>query len=249
MAASLAGRALIPAGVIAGAIGYLFIHLDAGPYTYIVSVAFIVLLALPSYAALLRWLPPFRALGILFALSVLAVMVEALAIFTGFPYGEFSYAGDLGYRVFGLVPWTVAFAYLPMLLGSIAVASHIAGTAPARFIATSGLVLVLVDLIVDPALVHAGMWVWPQGGLYYGIPATNFLGWFITGSIYAGIFYAAARQELSAGLPVPIGIAASLLLILGLWTGYLFWAGLSIPAVTGVLLFAAIGGLVLTRGK
>ena len=249
MAASLARLALIPAGLIAAGIGYFFIHLDAGPYTGLVSAAFIVLLALPSYAALIRWLSSFRALGILFVLSVLAITVEALAIVTGFPFGEFSYSGDLGYRVFGLVPWTVAFAYRPMLLGSIAVASHIAGTAPARFIVASGLVLVLVDLVVDPALVHAGMWVWPGGGLYYGIPATNFLGWFITGSIYAGIFYAAARQELSVGLQVPIAVAASLLLILGLWTGYLFWAGLSIPAATGVLLFAAIGGLVLPRGK
>jgi bisanhydrobacterioruberin hydratase len=249
MVMSLARTALIPAGLIAGAIGYLFLHLDAGPYTGPVSAAFIVLLALPSYAALVRWLPSSRALGILFVLSVLPVTVEALAIVTGFPYGEFSYAGELGYRVFGLVPWTVAFAYLPMLLGSIAVASHIAGTAPARLIVASGLVLVLVDLVVDPALVHAGMWVWPGGGLYYGIPATNFLGWFITGSIYAGIFYMAARKELSTGLPVSIAVSSSLLLILGLWTGYLFRAGLLVPAVIGVLLFVVIGGLILSREK
>lgn len=37
-----------------------------------------------------------------------------------------------------------------------------------------------IDLIIDPlAANNLGYWVWEQGGLYYGIPWRNFLGWFV----------------------------------------------------------------------
>jgi len=54
--------------------------------------------------------------------------IEAYAVATGIPYCRFAYFADLGYGVFSLVPWTVAVACLPMLLGAVALAGclHIA---------------------------------------------------------------------------------------------------------------------------
>ncbi|KUG20561.1 hypothetical protein ASZ90_009698 [hydrocarbon metagenome] len=220
--------------------GYSVVRFDTGLDIPLVSGLFILALALPSYLALLRWLGPAPGLFLLVALSVLPVIVEALAIVTGVPYGEFSYSPDLGYRVFSLVPWTMAFAYLPMLLGSFTAASHLVGNAPLRLIAGSAAFLVLVDLAVDPALVHAGFWEWPGGGLYYGIPAANFFGWFLTGALYSGILYRIAQGRLSTGSPVPAAVAGSLLLILSLWTGYLLWVGFLLPFFIGLVLLLAL---------
>ena len=37
------------------------------------------------------------------------------------------------------------------------------------------------DVFLDPRMARDGYWVWPQGGRYEGVPASNFVGWFVTG--------------------------------------------------------------------
>ena len=41
------------------------------------------------------------------------------------------------------------------------------------------------DVFLDPRMAREGYWSWPGGGRYEGIPASNFLGWLVTG---AGVF-------------------------------------------------------------
>jgi len=200
-----------------------------------VPVVFLVALALPSYIALVRWLGPARGIALLLLLlSILPLAVEAYAVATGVPYGRFTYSADLGYRVFGLVPWTVAFAYLPMLLGAVTLAAAAAGTAWWRLVPAGVLVLLFVDLVVDPAAVHAGLWVWTGGGAYYGVPVSNFVGWALTGAVYIALF-----RLIAGARSIPGTVAASLLLILAFWTGYLTRNGLVIPALLGAALALA----------
>lgn len=210
---------------------YLVVRFDDPGVPPAVPVVFLVVLALPSYAALVRWLGLLRGIALLFLLSILPLAVEAYAVATGIPYGRFTYSADLGYRVFGLVPWTVAFAYLPMLFGAVTLAAAAAGTAWSRLIPAGTLALLLVDLVIDPAVVHAGLWVWTDGGAYYGIPVSNFAGWVLTGTVYIALFRLVAGARSIPGM-----VAASLLLILAFWTGYLTRSGLAIPALIGVAL-------------
>ncbi|MCK9331516.1 MAG: carotenoid biosynthesis protein, partial [Candidatus Cloacimonetes bacterium] len=156
------------------------------------------------------------------------------AVATGVPYGNFAYAADLGYRVFDHVPWTVAFAYLPMLLGAVTLAGAAVGTSWRRLIPAGVLVLLLVDLVIDPAVVHAGLWVWTDGGAYYGVPVSNFAGWILTGTVYIALFRLVAGAR-----SIPGTVAASLLLILAFWTGYLTRNSLAIPALLGAALALA----------
>jgi putative membrane protein len=213
---------------------YLVVRFDDPAVPPTVPVIFLVALALPSYVALVRWLGPARGIALLLLLSLLPLAVEAYAVATGVPYGGFAYSADLGYRVFGLVPWTVAFAYLPMLLGAVTLAAAAAGTTWSRLIPAGVFVLLLVDLIVDPAVVHAGLWVWLDGGAYYGVPASNFAGWVLTGAVYIMLFRLIANER-----PIPGMVASSLLLILAFWTGYLTRSGLAIPALLGAALALA----------
>ena len=37
------------------------------------------------------------------------------------------------------------------------------------------------DVFLDPRMARDGYWTWPGGGRYEGVPASNFLGWWLTG--------------------------------------------------------------------
>jgi putative membrane protein len=233
-------RIVLAAGLVFFVVGLVFVRFGEGIDAPALSAAFVVLMALPSYAALIRWLGVGRGLFLLLVFSLLPLAVEGFAVATGFPYGAFEYAGTLGEPLFGLVPWTVAFAYLPLLLGSVTLASRLAGTDWRLFIPAAALLAVTVDLVIDPAAVHAGFWIWESPGLYYGIPAVNFLGWALTGALYAALFYLAVRDRFGRNEPVPLAVASSMLLILAFWSGYLLREHLLLPVAVGLLLIGLL---------
>ncbi|MDD4924096.1 MAG: carotenoid biosynthesis protein [Dehalococcoidales bacterium] len=51
-----------------------------------------------------------------------------------------------------------------------------------------GLIVVAIDLVMDPLQVQAGNWVWVSAGNYYQVPVNNFIGWFAVTAITTGIF-------------------------------------------------------------
>jgi len=225
------------------AASYFPARLPTAEHYSLISSVFIIALACPSYYYLYRWLGASKSLFVISLLSVLSVLVEALAVATGHPYGGFRYSDALGYRVLGLVPWSVAFAYLPLLLGSAALASRLFGSDWLWFGVGSSAILVGVDLVVDPAAVAGGLWVWEEAGAYFGVPLGNFLGWLLTGFLYSTIFLIIVRADLRGNRAVPLEVSSSLLMILSFWTGFLIWKGLTLPAVLGALLVASVGYL------
>ena len=50
------------------------------------------------------------------------------------------------------------------------------------------LTIVNLDFIMDPVAVAAGEWRWRKVGHYFGVPVSNFVGWFITGLITMACF-------------------------------------------------------------
>ncbi len=54
---------------------------------------------------------------------------------------------------------------------------------------TTAALVTLVDIILDPVAVDEQRWVWNRQGRYYGVPITNFIGWFITALAIITIFY------------------------------------------------------------
>jgi putative membrane protein len=233
-------RIVFAAAVVFFLVGLVFVRFGEGMDYPGISTAFVVLMALPSYVALIRWLGIRRGLALLVVFSLLPLAVEGIAVATGFPYGSFAYAGTLGEPLFGLVPWTVAFAYLPIFLGSVTLASRLAGTLWRRFVPATAFLAVAIDLVIDPAAVHAGFWIWENPGIYYGIPAVNFLGWALTGAFYAALFHFAVADRFGRGEAVPLSVASSMLLILAFWSGYLLREGLFIPVAIAFLLIALL---------
>jgi len=227
---------LIATSVILFLVSYFVYIFPEHPGFTPLSFLFIIGMALPSYVSLARWMGKARASVIISMLSAAAVIVEGIAIVTGFPYSHFSYSGALGYMLLGLVPWSVAFAYPPILLGSLTAASHLIESKGWRLITVATLLTVSVDLVLDPAAVALGFWGWDAGGSYYGVPAVNFIGWLVTGGLYNGMLLFALRDKIAMGSNVPIDVSYSLPLILSFWTGFALWSGMLLPCLVGLAL-------------
>lgn len=103
-------------------------------------------------------------------------VVEWLGKSTGFPFGAYDYA-----------PSSLDLLGVPLLvpLGWWAFSMIAFAMSPARWLPLAitffaPLVLVAWDVGLDPLMVHKGIWTFERGG-YYGIPWTNFLGWYGAG--------------------------------------------------------------------
>jgi putative membrane protein len=134
------------------------------------------------------------------AFIVICLMVsnilENTSILTGFPFGHYHYTDRLGPKLF-LVPLLIgpayfANGYLAWVLGNVLVGdvrreSSAFTTFAAPFIAS--FLMVMWDLTFDPrASTIQHQWIWEQGGGYFGVPLTNYLGWFFTVYVFLQLF-------------------------------------------------------------
>ncbi|NWF96053.1 MAG: carotenoid biosynthesis protein [Candidatus Thorarchaeota archaeon] len=227
---------------------WLVANVDIGGAVNWVSSLFVVLLALPSYYYLLRWAGTKRTALILAIFGVFPLVVEAIGISTGVPYGGFYYTELMGFRVFGLVPWSVAFAFSPLILGSMALASQLTRRALVA-IPFSALLLVAADLILDPAAVVLQIWVWLEPGPYYGIPLTNYTGWFMTATLGSALLHMTLAESWQEAPMIDPRVASSLMLSLAFWTGFSLWTSppLVIPAAVGLLMMTFTAHFILRR--
>jgi putative membrane protein len=204
-----------------------------------ISAVNMVLFAVPSFWALSRWLGIKQAVIFITVLGIYALIIEGIGLLTGFPYGEFFYNDLLGARLFGVVPWTVAFAWTPLILASLAITRRMVKSLWLRVLAMA-MLLVLIDLVLDPGAVFLNFWRYSAGGVYYNVPWTNFAGWVLSGMIGAlicEILLSFAKPD----LPAPVQLTISCFYILVFWIALAVLAGLLIPAMVGLMLLIGFG--------
>jgi isopentenyl-diphosphate delta-isomerase len=164
-------------------------------------------------------------------LAVLAIVIETTAILTSFPYGHFDYSDLLGFKLFGVTPWTVAFAWSPLVIGAYAVAARYFDSFWLR-VPVIAILLTAFDLVLDPGAVRLGFWRYAESEGFYGVPLSNFAGWLISGAI-AGIVLELLVSRFKSILPAPVQLASSTILIVLYWTCVAAFTGLSVPVVIG----------------
>ncbi len=214
--------------------GFFVAKIPVRPELAHVSAAFVVLFAWPCYRATIQWLGVREGVRLLVALGVFALALESCAIVTGVPYGHFVYGEKIGARLFGIVPWTVPFAWTPLVCAAIALARRWTKNS-ALLIVFGGLILVAIDIVLDPPAVAQGFWQYAARGAFYEVPLQNFFGWFLTGSAATALVLKSAPR-LKSEAP-PAALIGSSLLILSFWTSVCFWMNLWMPAAMGLLLF------------
>ncbi len=224
--------------VISAIAAFFMVNVELPPGSHYVSAFNVLLFALPTFWAATYWLGTRAAIGLFALLGLYALAVETAAITTGFPYGHFAYSEHLGFKLFGYVPWTVAFAWTPLAIGAWAAAAQFTSNVPLR-IGAGTLVLTAFDLVLDPGAVYLNFWQYPDGGVFYGVPMSNFAGWLLTGAIGLAIIEA-FRYVVLPLLPVPVQLMSSAVAIVLFWTMIAFFGGMWLAALIGIALLAAL---------
>lgn len=151
-----------------------------------------VFLLLAGLLVLLNtWLSDWPSLLIAAALGFAA---EVLGVRYGFIFSPYYYTEVLQPQLLNvplvmLSAWLVLVAYVREMLR--------------RWLWPRSLVTLLaaawmtaIDLVIDPlAANQLAYWRWAQAGIYYGIPAHNFLGWFVVSFIIFSLLRRAAQPN------------------------------------------------------
>lgn len=202
----------------------------------LVSAVFTVLFALPALFGLVAWAGVKKSLFLFLSLSVFSYFIESLGLITGFPYGEFSYSSKVGILIFNFIPVTLPFAWIPLLLGAFSFSYHYKSNA-LKFFFLTVLLTVLIDIVLDPGAVNLGFWKFSGGGIWYGVPLSNFIGWLISGAI--GFMITKRILKGAESIP-PQYMSYSYLYSLVFWTGVCVFSGIWGGVIIGVILLAVL---------
>ena len=162
----------------------------------------------PALFAVIHGVRIYHSRGMLvFATLCLGVgsLFESLSLRTGFPFGHYRFTELMGPKLFDL-PILLALAYVGMgylswVLGLVILGCQngpLSGKTVVLLPLAASFVMTAWDLSMDPVwadIDHA--WVWRDGGSYYGVPTSNFLGWFLTVYIFYQLFALYLRNRVS----------------------------------------------------
>lgn len=183
-----------------------------------------------------------RTTGMLLSALGLAFAAEYLGSTQGLIFGSYAYTDLLGFKLWGQVPAIIPLAWFMMLYPAWVTAGVLAQTLGrwAR-LPLAAAAITAWDLSLDPRMVADGAWVWAAPGAlnYFGIPLSNFIGWFVTAlSIYliwVWLDRVPAPQRFDhAALPV---VAYAIVWIGESMANLLFWGGAGVAAAV----FVAMG--------
>lgn len=239
-----APRPLLAASVLFFGAAYFTVRFPNTPGAGLASFVSTLLIALPSFVAVWRFLGPKTAALSLLSLSAFGFAIETIGTTTGFPYGPFYYGDSLGPKVANLVPYLLPLSWVPLVLGSVGATVPAGKTDLRRRVLaafSAAVLLTLVDGVLDPGAASLGFWVWPGGGAYYGVPLTNYLGWLFSSFLAAVLLLALGRRRWGSVSPPP-GLLDSTLIALAFWTGVAVFSGLAFPAVLGATLYLVLLG-------
>jgi uncharacterized membrane protein len=196
-----------------------------------------------------------RATALLAAATSVALGAELLGTSTGFPFGEYHYTSLLGYRIGGLVPFPIPISWFYMLYASLAICGGLPRggdlrSSPWRWSMIAGAILVAWDVSMDPAMVSTAHWIWGSGAVFrelampdwlvrffsadafYGMPLSNWLGWYVTGTLIARIMLAIVPPAMvvhrvsPSAIPIALYAANGIMPVAICFRDGLWWAAL-----------------------
>lgn len=189
-------------------------------------------------------------LGFMIPAVSLSLGSELLSTSTGFPFGHYAYLNGLGYKVAGLVPFTIPLSWFYIglsayLLAGSGLSARLSRPSGTRWgmrvgaILLGALLLTSWDFVLDPAMSQtaAPFWEWKQPGAFFGMPYQNFGGWLGTGTLFmsiAALLWGKSPKSLTRselGLPLAVyggNFAYATVISLA--------GGISIPVLLGMAL-------------
>jgi uncharacterized membrane protein len=195
-----------------------------------------------------------RSITLFFVPAVLLSLgSELLGTSTGFPFGHYAYLSGLGYKIAGLVPFTIPLSWFYLGFSAYLLAYSGLREALKRFelkdftlrlgaVVTGAVLLTAWDLVLDPAMSQAPFpfWTFQEVGEFFGMPYRNLVGWVGTGMVFMGVAALLGRSS-------PLALSRSQLTVplLVYLANFAFGATITltqldprfmIPAILGVLI-------------
>ncbi len=192
-----------------------------------------------------RQLGVWHWLGFMVPALGISLTSELLGTSTGFPFGDYHYLSGLGYKISGLVPFTIPLSWFYLgFSGYLITRVGLEKLSIPNFvkdlgaIAFGSLLLTSWDFVLDPAMSQTSMpfWLWDQPGAFFGMPYQNFAGWFGTGVVFMSVATLIWRLKPvnfnNVSLTIPVGVylgnfAFAMVMSLG--------AGFYLPVLLGLL--------------
>jgi uncharacterized membrane protein len=157
------------------------------PYVFGFLLAFLV--------AAVRDLGPLRTVGLAGWGWTVAFVAEYWSTRVGIPFGLYHYtAATVGRELYlSNVPAFDPLSFVFLAYASLCLARWATGKGAGAAVALlAGVVMMLLDVVIDPLAVRGDRWFlgrifyYPAGGLYFGVPLSNFVGWMLVGWVTVG---------------------------------------------------------------
>lgn len=245
------------------------------PYVFLFLLAFLV-----SARRWMGWRRTLIFMGLTWATAFLA---EFSSTRNGFPFGLYYYIpgtqdrelwisnvpfmDSLSFTFLLYASYTLALVFLlpsTRTEGQIILANHPGKKGSFVVLLLAVTFFVYADIVIDPVALRGDRWFlgkifdYPDGGIYFGVPVSNFIGWAVVGLVALSLFQwcdsllhpPQAEKGLSpSGIPFVLLLPGVLLyyavLIFNL--GVTFWIGEGLLGMVGILLFLPLTLLLVIR--
>jgi putative membrane protein len=169
----------------------------------------------PALFAVIHASVIYRIRGMLiFALTCVLVAgtSETLSLRSGIPFGHYNFTEVMGPKFFDLPPLLVlaylGIGYCSWILAVLILRQHrrpIRGIWTIAVSALASFVMMVWDVSMeaDWSTVDKA-WLWRGGGPYFGVPISNFVGWYLTAFIFYQIFAVYGGRKLPDGDSLPV---------------------------------------------
>jgi putative membrane protein len=171
----------------------------------------------------------------------------------GVPFGLYHYTGATrGQELYiAAVPLmdSLSFTFLTYAAFCLARAALHPRSGAWALATTSGILMMLLDVVIDPIAVRGDQWFlgrifyYPDGGVYFGVPVSNFVGWALVGTAAVGGYLVLTRDARGSRNAPGIALYYAVLafnLTVTVWIGewVLLGLGLLLHVVTAAVLYA-----------
>lgn len=172
------GRLLLSSMYLAGGLG---LQLPALREFFLPLVPFnLIVSAIVLFTFHTQWNRSFVVFGVLTFL--VGFGVEVAGVHTGLIFGSYRYGATLGPQWLG-VPWLIGLNWLTLIYCT-GVISHRLKKAWWLQAALGAVLMVGLDIFIEPIAIQLDFWQWSQG-----IPFQNYLAWLIVSFLLLSIFH------------------------------------------------------------
>ena len=176
-----------------------------------------------------------------------AFVAEFASTRAGIPFGFYHYTGFTRGRELYLadVPFFDSLSFTFLAYAAFCLARFVLRSRPASrasLALLSGVLMMALDVVIDPLAVRGDQWFlgrifyYPAGGVYFGVPLSNFAGWVVVGVIGVGGYLMLAGGDRGRR---PAGGVALYYGVLGFNLTVTMWIGEWMLAAVGLMLHAA----------